>query len=85
MITLLDMCQGKIVSLHINPLDAIVFRFFYTWKYRPGRENLYQSPRDIKQEQDVLRISYENMIMDPEITFGIVLNWLALPSHISKF
>lgn len=45
--TLSGMCQGKIVSLHRNPLDTIVSRFFYTWKYRPGRENLYQSPRNI--------------------------------------
>ena len=43
----LEYCQGKIVSLHRNPLDTIVSRYFYTWANRAEKEHLYSSPIDV--------------------------------------
>ena len=43
----LEYCQGKIVSLHRNPLDVIISRYFYSWAYRAEKENPYSSPSDV--------------------------------------
>lgn len=99
----LEYCQGKIISLHRNPLDTIVSRYFYSWANRPEKESRYNSPRDVidivlnkyiahynflkklsEKKSNILRISYEMMILNPFVTFNIVLNWLNIPIDRDK-
>jgi hypothetical protein len=99
----LEYCKGKIVSLHRNPLDIIVSRYFYSWEYRADKENPYTSPLDVidivldkfivhynfiknlsSKKDNILRLSYEMMKIDPFITFNIVLNWLNIPLDSKK-
>lgn len=46
-ITAMELCEGKTVYLYRNPLDTIISQFYFYWKYREGRENLYDSPREV--------------------------------------
>ncbi len=43
----LEFCKSRIVALYRNPLDTIVSRFYYTWRNRPAREQMYESPREV--------------------------------------
>jgi len=43
----LDISKGKIVFLYRNPLDYVVSRFYYNWKYREATEDVHQHPREI--------------------------------------
>lgn len=99
----LEYCQGKIISLHRNPLDVIVSRYFYSWAYRAEKENPYNRPGDVidwvldkyiehynclkklaVKKSNILRISYEMMILNPYVTFITVLNWLNIPLNVDK-
>lgn len=39
--------RANIVFLYRNPLDNLVSRFFYFYKYRPDRQNQFTQPREI--------------------------------------
>lgn len=43
----LEISRGRIVFIYRNPLDYIVSRFYYNWKYREHRKDRYQHPREI--------------------------------------
>lgn len=45
--TFLEHCPGRIIFLYRNPLDNIVSMYFFRYKNRPERENLYNHPREV--------------------------------------
>ena len=43
----LTLSKGRVVFIYRNPLDYVVSRFYYNWKYREDRKDVYQHPREI--------------------------------------
>lgn len=82
--------EGRMVHLYRNPLDNLISRYFFTIKYRKGRENSMNHPREYIEEwvvdyarlystmkefsrknSNILRISYESLMVDPVNVFAI--------------
>ena len=45
--TFLEYCRGPVVFLYRNPLDNIVSMYFFRWKNRAHRQDMFEHPRDV--------------------------------------
>lgn len=87
--------KGKIILLYRNPLDYIISRYFYKKDLYQQYANpsdciflidkyakRYVKIKDfVKQNNRGMMISYEELKVNTELVFGVILKWLGFPFY----